>query len=104
MAYGLRRIETNDTIIGQVVNPDLSGKVKVIDRTASNFLKSHEYTELFNSDPIDIQDRLFDDKKTELFAEELKKKDAGIDYVNQRIIGNQETVDANKKKSGTSIP
>ena len=37
MAYGLGRIETNDTIISKIMNPDLSGKVKVIDRTASNF-------------------------------------------------------------------
>ena len=99
MAYGLRRIETNDTIIGQVVNPDLSGKVKVIDRTASNLLKSHEYTELFNSDPIDIQDRLFDDKKAELFAEELKKKDAGIDYMNQRIKEDQTAKRTKKQKA-----
>ena len=103
MNYGLRRIETNDTLIGQVVNPDLSGKVKVIDRTASNFLKSHEYTELFNSDPIDIQDRLFDDKKAELFAEELKKKDdISIDYINQRIKEDQAAKRTKKQKAAQS--
>ena len=39
MAYGLRRIETNDNIIGKIVNPDLCGKVEVIDRTEFNVFK-----------------------------------------------------------------
>ena len=64
------------------------------------FLKSHEHTELFNSDPIDIQERLFDDKKTELFAEELKKKDEiSIDYINERVLEHQATNNTKKQKA-----
>ena len=52
MSYGLRPKSTYESIIKEVINPNLNGKSKIIDRTASNFYKSHEYTKLFNSDHI----------------------------------------------------
>ena len=54
MSYGLIPKSTYESIIKEVINPNLNGKHKIIDRAASNFYKSHEYTKLFKSDNIDL--------------------------------------------------
>ena len=94
MSYGLRPKSTYESIIKEVINPNLKGKVKVIDRTASNFYKSHEYTKLFNSDHIDLQNQLIDNQKEQMMTNAVNSTD-GISYINQRV---QEQAEREKEK------
>ncbi len=66
MSYGLRPKSTYESIIKEVINPNLNGKPKIIDRAASNFYKSHEYTKLFKSEHIELQNQLIDKQKEKM--------------------------------------
>ena len=94
MSYGLRPKSTYESIIKEVINPNLNGKSKIIDRSASNFFKSHEYTKLFNSDHIDLQNQLIDNQKEQMMVSAINGNN-GISYVNQRV---QERAERDKEK------
>mgnify|MGYP000712636703 FL=1 len=94
MSYGLRPKSTYESIIKEVINPNLNGKPKIIDRAASNFYKSHEYTKLFNSDHIDLQNQLIDNQKEQMMVSAINGNN-GISYVNQRV---QEQAERDKEK------
>ena len=99
MSYGLRPKSTYESIIKEVINPNLNGKSKIIDRTASNFFKSHEYTKLFNSDHIDLQNQLIDNQKEQMMVSAINGNN-GISYVNQRV---QEQAERDKEKKKKSL-
>ena len=99
MSYGLRPKSTYESIIKEVINPNLNGKSKIIDRTASNFFKSHEYTKLFNSDHIDLQNQLIDNQKEQMMVSAINGNN-GISYVNQRV---QEQAERDKEKKRKAL-
>ena len=98
MSYGLRPKSTYGSIIKEVINPNLNGKSKIIDRTASNFFKSHEYTKLFNSDHIDLQNQLIDDQKEQMMVSAINGNN-GISYVNQRVQEAERQKEEKKRKA-----
>ena len=98
MSYGLRPKSTYESIIKEVINPNLNGKSKIIDRTASNFYKSHEYTKLFNSDHIDLQNQLIDNQKEQMMVSAINGNN-GISYVNQRVQEAERQKEEKKRKA-----
>ena len=96
MSYGLRPKSTYESIIKEVINPNLNGEPKIIDRTASNFYKSHEYSKLFNSDHIDLQNQLIDNQKEQMMVSAINGNNS-ISYVNQRVQEQAERDKATKK-------
>ena len=98
MSYGLRPKSTYESIIKEVINPNLNGKPKIIDRAASNFYKSHEYTKLFNSDHIDLQNQLIDNQEEQMMTSAINGNN-GISYINPRVKEQAEREKEKKDKS-----